>query len=233
MLANTPLPSPEQIKQRYPLSSEQKDFVNNQRTLAKNIIEQKDNRYAVIVGPCSVHDTTSTLEYGLKHRELASTIDKNFYLVMRVYFEKPRTTLGWKGLLHDPMLDGSFAREKGIVLTRKLLLELTDLKISCATELLDPLIIGTVHQVATSVFFNLHLVNKKRRLAKILCHKFNINHAFRPYRPENTVRSFKYVRPSFQTVPGKDCRLHAGTAAIARLNKMSVKPELGHFPGGM
>ena len=94
----------------------------------------------VVVGPCSIHDTISALEYAKRLAELAKELEDRFLIVMRVYFEKPRTTIGWKGLINDPNLDESCDVAKGLTLARSLLLDILDLGLPTATEFLDPII---------------------------------------------------------------------------------------------
>ncbi|MGB2131232.1 MAG: 3-deoxy-7-phosphoheptulonate synthase, partial [Marinobacterium sp.] len=105
----------------------------------KDILDRKDKRLFVVVGPCSIHDTEAALEYGRKLKVLAEELKDSLYLVMRVYFEKPRTTVGWKGLINDPHLNDSFDIEEGLHIARKLLLDLSEMGLPLATEALDPI----------------------------------------------------------------------------------------------
>ena len=98
----------------------------------------EDNRLLVIVGPCSIHDYKAAIEYAHKLKELSDQVSSKIFIIMRVYFEKPRTTIGWKGLINDPNLDGTADIQKGILIARKLLLELTNIGLPCGTEALDP-----------------------------------------------------------------------------------------------
>jgi 3-deoxy-7-phosphoheptulonate synthase len=100
------------------------------------ILDGEDHRLLVVVGPCSIHDPAAALEYGRRLRTLAEEVKGSFLVVMRTYFEKPRTTVGWKGLLNDPYLDGSHRAEEGLLIVRRLLLQLTEMGIPCATEFL-------------------------------------------------------------------------------------------------
>jgi 3-deoxy-7-phosphoheptulonate synthase len=109
------------------------------RQTIQDIIIQKDPRLAVITGPCSIHDTQAALEYAKRLIELQSKVEKTLVLIMRVYFEKPRTTVGWKGLINDPRLDGSCDMSEGLTLARRLLLEITELGLPTGTEMLDPI----------------------------------------------------------------------------------------------
>jgi len=133
------LPSPSELIGEYPLSETHTTFITNTRDTIRNILNGKDSRKLIITGPCSIHDLESAKEYALKLKHLAEEVADTFFLVMRVYFEKPRTTLGWKGLLYDPDGNGSHDIEKGMQLTRKLLLTLTDYQVPAAAEFLDPI----------------------------------------------------------------------------------------------
>ncbi|MEX2304825.1 MAG: 3-deoxy-7-phosphoheptulonate synthase, partial [Waddliaceae bacterium] len=134
-----PLPTPEELIQEFPLSTEDKDFVEQSRKTICQILEGKDRRKLIIVGPCSIHDLTSAKEFAEKFSELSSQVSDQFFMVMRTYFEKPRTVFGWQGILHDPLLDGSGDIEIGLKWTRELLLKLTQKKIPIASEILGPL----------------------------------------------------------------------------------------------
>jgi len=111
--------------------------VSSARTALHRILHGADDRLAVIIGPCSIHDPEAALEYAGRLRPLRESLGDTLEIVMRVYFEKPRTTVGWKGLINDPDLDGSFAIEKGLRLARSLLLEVNDLGVPAACEFLD------------------------------------------------------------------------------------------------
>ena len=131
--------TPEQIKTQIPLANELVKHIANSRQTIRNILDRKDHRLIVVVGPCSVHDTKSALEYANRLAELADRLQDQLYIVMRVYFEKPRTTVGWKGLINDPYLDGSFDIEKGLTLGRELMLQINQLGLPIANEALDPI----------------------------------------------------------------------------------------------
>lgn len=131
------LPSPAQIKHEYPLKNP--GLIDRWRQTAKQILGRKDPRLAVIVGPCSVHDPVSALEFAHKLKTLSSEIEERCFLIMRMFIEKPRTLTGWKGMLYDPHLDGSCDLAAGLRKSRELLLHITELGVPCATELLDPL----------------------------------------------------------------------------------------------
>ena len=115
------------------------EFVASSRAVIEEIIDRKDHRLIVVVGPCSIHDVTAALDYANRLKELADRVADNLYLVMRVYFEKPRTTVGWKGLINDPNLDDSFEIESGLEIGRTLLKDILQLGLPTATEALDPI----------------------------------------------------------------------------------------------
>jgi 3-deoxy-7-phosphoheptulonate synthase len=133
------LPTPEDIKRDLPLSSTAEEFVYRSRHSVRRILDREDPRVFVVVGPCSIHDPVAAREYAQRLSGLAARVDKTMLLIMRVYFEKPRTTVGWKGLINDPDMDDSFHIEKGIRVARELLLHLADLGMPAATEALDPI----------------------------------------------------------------------------------------------
>lgn len=132
--------SPRALKAELPLSDAGNLAVARARDAVINILQQQDPRLLVVVGPCSIHDVKGALEYAEKlaalRRELAGTME----IVMRVYFEKPRTTIGWKGLINDPHLDGSHDIETGLRMARELLLKIIDMGLPTATEFLDPIV---------------------------------------------------------------------------------------------
>lgn len=131
--------TPEQLRKALPLSEEGREFVKTSRETISNIIHKKDHRLLVISGPCSVHDVDAAKEYARQLKALAEKYDNELFVVMRVYFEKPRTTVGWKGLINDPNMDGSFDVETGLLKARELLIYLTELGLPLATEALDPI----------------------------------------------------------------------------------------------
>lgn len=131
--------TPEQLKQDIPLSDKAADTVVDGRDTIRAILDRKDHRLFVVVGPCSIHDTKAALEYAQKLKDLSEKVGDSLYLVMRVYFEKPRTTVGWKGLINDPFMDDSFKIQDGLHIGRKLLLDLNEMGLPCATEALDPI----------------------------------------------------------------------------------------------
>jgi 3-deoxy-7-phosphoheptulonate synthase len=139
VVTKTILPSPEEVKGELPLTAATEATVLSGRRTLQNIIDGKDPRLFVVVGPCSIHDLQAAMEYAGRLRSLATELKDLLVLVMRVYFEKPRTTVGWKGLINDPDMDDSFHMERGIRMARKLLLDLADLGLPAATEALDPI----------------------------------------------------------------------------------------------
>ncbi|KTT03706.1 phospho-2-dehydro-3-deoxyheptonate aldolase [Pseudomonas oryzihabitans] len=137
--ANEPLITPEQLKQEIPLSDLAADTVANGRQVIRDILDGKDHRLFVVIGPCSIHDIKAAHEYAERLKTLAAQVSDTLYLVMRVYFEKPRTTVGWKGLINDPYLDDSFKIQDGLHIGRQLLLDLAEKDLPTATEALDPI----------------------------------------------------------------------------------------------
>ncbi|HEY9887035.1 MAG TPA: 3-deoxy-7-phosphoheptulonate synthase [Candidatus Obscuribacterales bacterium] len=134
-----PLASPALIHHELPITETAAALVTETRDRIRNILYNEDRRLLVIVGPCSVHDVNAALEYGAKLAALRQELAGSLEIVMRVYFEKPRTNIGWKGLINDPHLDGSYDINTGLRLARKLLLDLAHLGLPAATELLDPI----------------------------------------------------------------------------------------------
>ncbi|MEY2466941.1 MAG: 3-deoxy-7-phosphoheptulonate synthase [Verrucomicrobiota bacterium] len=131
---------PATLKTALPSSDASAATVVNSRDAVKNILQQKDNRLLVVVGPCSIHDSKGALEYAHKLSALRNEFADRMEIVMRVYFEKPRTTIGWKGLINDPRLDNSQDIESGLKIARQLLLDITGMGLPAATEFLDPII---------------------------------------------------------------------------------------------
>lgn len=131
--------TPDTLKSRYPMAESDTDFVYASRKTIENILSGLDKRLMVIVGPCSIHDTKAALEYASKLKALSEQIKDKVFIVMRVYFEKPRTTVGWKGLINDPHLDDTFELEEGLEIARKLMLDVTRLGLPIGTEALDPI----------------------------------------------------------------------------------------------
>jgi 3-deoxy-7-phosphoheptulonate synthase len=134
------LTSPAALKSELPITEAASSVVAETRERICHILSGRDKRLLVIVGPCSIHDVKAAYEYGEKLAFLREQLKDKLEIVMRVYFEKPRTTIGWKGLINDPHLDGSYNINLGLKLARKLLLDLAHLGLPSATELLDPII---------------------------------------------------------------------------------------------
>jgi 3-deoxy-7-phosphoheptulonate synthase len=133
------LATPEEVKRRMPLTARAADSVFKAREVVRSILERRDPRLFVVVGPCSIHDVVAAREYATRLKRLAAQVESTMLLIMRVYFEKPRTTVGWKGLINDPDMDDSFHIEKGILLARELLLYLAEMGLPAGTEALDPI----------------------------------------------------------------------------------------------
>ena len=136
------LPSPHLLKQQMPLSTELAAQVQQHRQAIRAILDGRDERLLVIVGPCSIHDPRSALEYADRLAALSREVSEQMLLVMRAYVEKPRTTVGWKGLAYDPHLDGSDDMHAGIALSRGLMLGMLERGLPIATELLQPMAAG-------------------------------------------------------------------------------------------
>lgn len=134
-----PLVSPRYLKQEETISDTAVKTVIETRELIKKILVGKDERMIVVVGPCSIHDHVAALEYAHRLRELAGRVRDKILVVMRVYFEKPRTTVGWKGLINDPHLNDTFDIATGLRMGRRILLEVANMGLPAATELLEPI----------------------------------------------------------------------------------------------
>jgi 3-deoxy-7-phosphoheptulonate synthase len=128
---------PEKLMEQQPISKPSSKLVFESRNKISEIINQNDDRLIVVVGPCSIHDPDAALDYAENLLEASKTYEEALQIIMRVYFEKPRTTVGWKGLINDPDLDNSFNINKGISLARQLLRDLNDLGVCAGTEFLD------------------------------------------------------------------------------------------------
>ncbi len=131
--------SPSALKAELPLPEDARQFITESRQTVKNILDGTDKRLFMVVGPCSIHDTALALDYAKRLKQLADTVRDEIFVIMRVYFEKPRTTVGWKGLINDPHLNGSFDIETGLRTARQLLIDLTAMGLPLATEALDPI----------------------------------------------------------------------------------------------
>ncbi len=132
--------TPNEVKSRLPLKNSEQQAVLKYRQEIQDILDFQDRRKFIVVGPCSIHDKKAALEYSEKLKILAERVKDKLLLIMRVYFEKPRTTVGWKGLINDPDMDDSFHIEKGLLNARSLLLKIAELGLPAATEALDPII---------------------------------------------------------------------------------------------
>jgi len=131
------LVSPAELAQQIPLNQNTADFIIDSRKTIENIIAGKDKRILVVIGPCSIHDPIAAIDYAKQLKVLHDKFKDKLFIVMRVYFEKPRTTVGWKGLISDPDLDKSFNVAKGLNLARQLLIEINDIGLPTGTEFLD------------------------------------------------------------------------------------------------
>ncbi len=135
-----PLISPRELKKEFTADGNVYNYIIESRKIITNILERKDDRLLAIVGPCSIHDTVAGLEYAQKLKELSKKIDDEIFIVMRVYFEKPRTTIGWRGLIMDPDMDDTYDIHKGLHLSREFLLKTAQMWLPTGSEMLDPII---------------------------------------------------------------------------------------------
>jgi len=129
--------SPKDIINQLSPSKSGIDTIIDARLEIKDILEKKSKKFVIVVGPCSIHDVDAAKEYAVKLKKLKNSLSENSLIIMRAYFEKPRTVIGWKGLINDPDLDGSFKINKGIRVARQLLMDLSEMKIPCGHEFLD------------------------------------------------------------------------------------------------
>ncbi|PLX93175.1 MAG: 3-deoxy-7-phosphoheptulonate synthase, partial [Desulfuromonas sp.] len=141
----TTIIAPSELKQVFPLSVEMADFVSTSRQQVVDCLHGRDPRLVVVIGPCSIHDPRAALDYAEKLAKLKCEVEDQLMLVMRVYFEKPRTTIGWKGLINDPDLNGTHQISKGLGVARNLLCNVNALGLPVACEMLDPV---TPHYLA-------------------------------------------------------------------------------------
>ena len=132
-----PLITPKELINELPLSEKARKTVLEGRAALHRVLSRQDSRLAVILGPCSIHDEDAALEYAERLVELNKQVDDVFLLCMRVYFEKPRTTVGWKGLINDPTLDGTYDMANGLRKARRLLLKIAEMGLPSATEMLE------------------------------------------------------------------------------------------------
>ena len=121
--------TPQELKNKIPLSDNARQFIQQSRQTISNIIHKADHRLLIVCGPCSIHDIDAAKEYAKRLKVISEDLKDQLYIVMRVYFEKPRTTVGWKGLINDPHLDGSFDIEDGLHTARQLLVDLAEMEI--------------------------------------------------------------------------------------------------------
>ena len=133
------VPAPYELVNKFPINDEIAKLVYGTRNEISQILHGKDDRLFVVVGPCSIHDPESAIEYATKLAEQNSKLKENLLIIMRVYFEKPRTTVGWKGLINDPDINETYDIAKGVEMARKLLIEIANLKLPAGTEFLDPI----------------------------------------------------------------------------------------------
>ena len=131
--------TPDELKREIPLTDKARATVTEGRQVIENILAGKDHRILVVVGPCSIHDLEAANDYALRLKKLAEKVSDTLYIVMRVYFEKPRTTVGWKGLINDPYMNDSFKITDGLHIGRKLLRDILEIGLPTATEALDPI----------------------------------------------------------------------------------------------
>ncbi len=137
ILKTQELSTPEEIRRELTISDNAANIILDSRKTIEDILDEKDDRVFIVVGPCSIHDPVAAIDYAQRLEKISRELSENLFLIMRVYFEKPRTTIGWKGLINDPMLDGSFKVNEGIRIGRKLLLDIVNLGIPAGTEYLD------------------------------------------------------------------------------------------------
>jgi 3-deoxy-7-phosphoheptulonate synthase len=136
----TPLPTPDTLKRALPVSPRSSELVYSAREQVRALLRGQDHRLLVVVGPCSIHDPVAALEYATRLRGLTARFAETMLVVMRVYFEKPRTSVGWKGLINDPRLDGTCDVAEGMHVARQLLLDIAELGLPAASEMLDPIV---------------------------------------------------------------------------------------------
>ena len=141
------LTAPVALRSSVPVDESIFSFVRESREVVSNILDRKDHRLMVVVGPCSIHDRDAAIDYAAKLKTLSDELKDTLYIIMRVYFEKPRTTTGWKGLINDPSLDDSFDIEAGLKLGRTLLRDLLAMGLPTATEALDPITPQYLHDL--------------------------------------------------------------------------------------
>ena len=133
-----PMPTPAEVQSRHPISAQAEATVSQGREVLRNILDRKDHRLFVVVGPCSIHDPVAGMDYARRLKALADEVGDTLQIIMRVYFEKPRTTVGWKGYINDPFMDDSFQVNVGMEKAREFLLQVNELGLPAGTEALDP-----------------------------------------------------------------------------------------------
>lgn len=131
--------TPARLKAALPMSENAEAVVTAGRQTVRDILDGKDHRMFIVVGPCSIHDTEAAMDYARRLKKLADELSDTLVIIMRVYFEKPRTTVGWKGLINDPYLNDTFKIEEGLHIGRRLLLDISELGLPTSTEALDPI----------------------------------------------------------------------------------------------
>ena len=131
--------TPEELKRQLPATEEVKRGISQNREIVRSIIDGTDKRLLLVVGPCSIHNPREAIDYAERLKALSESVNDKLFIVMRAYFEKPRSTVGWKGLINDPHLDDSFKIAEGLAMARKLLLEISKLGLPLANEALDPI----------------------------------------------------------------------------------------------
>ncbi len=141
--------TPDELKERLPLFGETREILENNRQIIRDILDRKDHRIFIVIGPCSIHDVDAALDYAERLKKLADEVSDTIVLVMRVYFEKPRTSTGWKGLINDPHMNDSFHIEEGLHMGRRLLLKLSAMGLPTSTEALDPISPQYLHDIIT------------------------------------------------------------------------------------
>ncbi len=129
--------APQELFQKFPISDAVSELIQQVRSNISEIIHRRSNRFLVVVGPCSIHDTKAAIEYATRLSSLRQQYQQQLEIVMRVYFEKPRTTIGWKGLINDPELNGSYNVNKGLQIARELLIDINELGVPAGCEFLD------------------------------------------------------------------------------------------------
>ena len=139
IIETMPLISPRELKQEFPVSAALAEHVGQSRAIVEDILTGNDNRIIAIVGPCSIHDTEMALEYARRLKSVADEVSDRIFVVMRVYFEKPRTTVGWKGLINDPHMNDTFDIATGLRKARQILLDINKVGLPAATEMLEPI----------------------------------------------------------------------------------------------